>query len=416
MAGRVTRPKRVVWSGPLSDFGPGFATELQRLGFTPLSVVHQSRLAAHLSRWMQERGLEVGQLTSDRIDEFLVERRATHTNRYSRRSLGTLLGFLNQLGVLPVAESSQPPMPELLAKEFERYLVSERGLLPRTAAAQGVRVRRFLAEYCPPGGVGELSAAEITAALLAEGDQHAVSSVKRLGYTLRSFLRYAFLTGLTDHDLSGASIPIRARQPSLLPIGISREQTTALLAACGRDSVVGRRDYAVILLLARLGLRATEVAGLRLDDIDWHHGEITVRGKGRRDERMPLPAEVGEALVDYLMRSRPTDAPGVRTVFLAARAPRRPMDRVTVSSMIGQACLRAGITPVGAHLLRHTLGEAMIRAEVPLAAIGQVLRHHDPLTTTNYARVDVERLRDLARPWPSIWPTRPPAFAAGGVR
>lgn len=416
MAGRVTRPKRVVWSGPLSDFGPGFATELQRLGFTPLSVVHQSRLAAHLSRWMQERGLEVGQLTSDRIDEFLVERRATHTNRYSRRSLGTLLGFLNQLGVLPVAESSQPPMPELLAKEFERYLVSERGLLPRTAAAQGVRVRRFLAEYCPPGGVGELSAAEITAALLAEGDQHAVSSVKRLGYTLRSFLRYAFLTGLTDHDLSGASIPIRARQPSLLPIGISREQTTALLAACGRDSVVGRRDYAVILLLARLGLRATEVAGLRLDDIDWHHGEITVRGKGRRDERMPLPAEVGEALVDYLMRSRPTDAPGVRTVFLAARAPRRPMDRVTVSSMIGRACLRAGITPVGAHLLRHTLGEAMIRAEVPLAAIGQVLRHHDPLTTTNYARVDVERLRDLARPWPSIWPTRPPAFAAGGVR
>lgn len=416
MSARVTRPKRVVWSGPLSEFGPRFAAELQRLGFTPLSVVHQSRLAAHLSRWMLDQGLEVGQLTSDRIDEFLVERRTTHTNRYSRRSLGTLMGFLDRLGVLPAEEPQQQRLPELLATEFERYLVGERGLLPRTAAAQGARVRRFLSEYCPPGGVGELSPAEITRALLDEGDRHAVSSVKRLGYTLRSFLRYAFLTGLIDHDLSGASIPVRAHQPSLLPIGISREQTTALLAACDRDSLVGRRDYAVILLLARLGLRATEVAGLRLDDIDWHHGEITVRGKGRRDERMPLPAEVGEALVDYLMRSRPTDAPGERTVFLAARAPRRPMDRVTVSSMIGRACVRAGITPVGAHLLRHTLGEAMIRAEVPLAAIAQVLRHYDPQTTTNYARVDVERLRDLARPWPSIWPTSQPAGATGGIR
>jgi integrase/recombinase XerD len=346
----------------LSEFGPGFTAELQRLGFTPLSVVHQSRLAAHLSRWMQDQGLQVAQLTSDRIDEFLVERRTTHTNRYTCRSLSTLLGSLNGLGVLPVEESSQPAPSELLATEFERYLVSERGLLPRTAAAQAARMRRFLAEYCPPGGVGDLSTAEITAALQAEGDHHAVSSVKRLGYTLRSLLRYAFLTGLIDQDLSGASIPVRAHQPSLLPIGISREQTTALLAACDRNSVVGRRDYAVILLLARLGLRATEVAGLRLDDIDWHHGEITVRGKGRRDERMPLPAEVGEALVDYLMRSRPTDAPGVRTVFLAARAPRRPMDRVTVSSMIGRACVRAEIAPVGAHRLRHTLGEAMIRA------------------------------------------------------
>ncbi len=224
MADRVTRPKGVVWSGPLSEFGPGFVAELQRLGFTPLSLVHQSRLAAHLSRWMQDQGLEVGQLTLDRIDEFLVERRTTHTNRYSRRSLGTLLGFLNRLGVLPVEESSQPTPSELLAAEFERYLVSERGLLPRTAAAQGARVRRFLAEYCPPGGVGDLSTAEITAALLAEGDHHAVSSVKRLGYTLRSFVRYALLTRLIDHDLSGASMPVRAHQPSLLPIGISRSR------------------------------------------------------------------------------------------------------------------------------------------------------------------------------------------------
>ncbi len=196
-------------------------------------------------------------------------------------------------------------------------------------------------------------------------------------------------------------MPVRSHQPSLLPVGISREQTTVLLTACDRDTVVGRRDYAVLLLLARLGLRALEVAGLRLEDIDWHHGEIIVRGKGRRDERMPLPADVGQAVADYLMRSRPSNVPELRTVFLAARAPRRPMDRVTVSSMLARVCERAGMEPVGAHLLRHSLGEAMIRAEVPLAAIGQVLRHHGPLTTANYARVDVERLRCLARPWPA---------------
>lgn len=400
MESAVTRAKGVVWTGPLREYGPEFVGELQRLGFTPLATVHQARLAAHLSRWMQTRGLGPGQLTWDRVDEFLAERRTTHTNRYSRKALRPLLSFLDALGVRPPEDIVAPTPNEMVTADFERYLVDERGLLPRTAAAQAARVRRFLDGYCPAGGVGELSTAQVTAALLAEGAGRAVSSVKRMGYTLRSFLRYAFLTGLIAHDLSGASIPIRAQNPSLLPIGISAAQTAALLAACDRDTMVGRRDYAVMLLVARLGLRAGEVARLGLDDIDWHHGEVTVRGKGRRDERMPLPAEVGEAIIDYLMRSRPDDAPWLRTVFVAARAPRRAMDRGTVSSMIQRVCVRAGIAPVGAHRLRHTMAEAMIRAEVPLAAIGQVLRHHDQLTTANYARVDIDRLRGLSRPWP----------------
>jgi integrase/recombinase XerD len=404
MTGSMRTPRRVVVFGPLSGYEPGFAAELEQCGFMPLSVEHQLRLLAHLSRWMDSRGIGTGQLTGTVVDEFLIERRASYTALYSRRALRPLLGHLAGMGVLPAEEPVPSTLIDRAVEGFERYLLTERGLLPKTTAAQAARVRRFLADYCPAGGVGTLSTPQVTAALLAEGADHAVSSVKRLGYTLRSFLRYAFLTGLIEHDLSGASIPIRAQSPSLLPIGISAEQTAKLLTACDRESVVGRRDYAVILLVARLGLRATEVARLELGDIDWHHGEITVRGKGRRDERMPLPAELGEALVDYLMRSRPRVAAdattGLRTVFVAARAPRRPMDRVTVSSIIQRVCLRAGIAPVGAHRLRHTLGEAMIRAEVPLSAIGQVLRHHDPLTTANYARVDVERLRGLSRPWP----------------
>lgn len=401
MAGALTRPKGVVWSGPLRGFGPGFMDELRRLGFAPQSVVGQARLAAHLSRWMDVQGLGVGELTWDRLEEFLVQRRATHASRYSRKALWPLLTYLDGFGVRRVEAPVPPTQNEVVAAGFERYLVAERGLLPGTAAAQAVRVRRFLDGYCPAGGVGELSAAEVTAALLAEGTDHAACSVKRLGYNLRSFLRYAFMTGLIEHDLAGASVPIRARHPSLLPIGISSGQIAALLAACDRESVVGRRDYAVILLVARLGLRAGEVARLGLDDIDWHHGEITVRGKGRREERMPLPAEVGQGLVDYLMRSRPGEAVGLRAVFLATRAPRRPMHRATVSTMIARVCGRAGIAPIGAHRLRHTLGEAMIGAEVPLAAIAQVLRHHDPATTANYARVAVERLRGLSRPWPA---------------
>jgi integrase/recombinase XerD len=414
MAGPARAPKRVVLSGPLAEYGPGFAAEVRQLGFAPLSAEHQLRLLAHLSRWMHTHGLGVGQLTEARVDEFLVVRRATYTALYSRRALRPLLEHLSELGVLPVEELPPRTPTDLAVAGFEQYLLTERGLLPKTAAAQVARIRRFLDDYCPAGGVGQLTTAEVTRALLHEGADHAATSVKRLGYTIKAFLRFAFLTGLIDRDLTGATVPVKSHQPSLLPVGISREQATMLLTACDRDTVVGRRDYAVILLLARLGLRAIEVARLQLGDIAWHHGEILVRGKGHREERMPLPAEVGQALVDYLMRSRPTDPSELRSVFLAARAPRRPMDRVTVSSMIARTCQRAGIQPIGAHLLRHSLGEEMIRAEVSLPAIGQVLRHHDPLSTANYARVDVERLRSLASPWPT--PTISTARPTAGAR
>ncbi len=353
MADPVGAPKRVVLSGQLVEYGPGFAAEVQRLGFSPLSAEHQLRLLAHLSRWMEAHGLAVGQLTSGRVDEYLMERRATYRSLNSRRALRLLLGFLAGLEVLPVEQPAPSTPIDVVAEGFEQYLLTEPQLLPCTATAQVARMRPFLGGYCPPAGDGMLTPAEVSRALLDEGEGHAVSSVKRLGYTLRAFLHYAFVTGLIDRDLTGAAVPVRSRQPSLLPVGISPAQTTALLAACDRETVVGRRDYAVLLLLARLGLRAVEVAGLLLEDIDWHHGELTVHGKSGRAERMPLPAEVGEALVACLTRSRPTDAPEVRRVFLAARAPRRPMDRVTVSSVVARVCARAGVEPIGAHLLRH---------------------------------------------------------------
>lgn len=237
----VRTPKRVVLSGPLAEYAPGFAAELGQRGFLPLSVEHQVRLLDHLSRWMQARDLGAGQLTEARVDEFLIERRATYTALYSRRALHPLLEYLGGLGVLPVEQAAPSTPTDLAVEGFERYLLSERCLLPQTAAAQVARVRRFLADSCPAGGVGQLTTAHVTRALLDEGTDHAVSSVKRLGYTIKAFLRYAFLTGLIDRDLTGATVPVKSHQPSLLPIGINREQTTMLLAACDRDTVVGPR-------------------------------------------------------------------------------------------------------------------------------------------------------------------------------
>lgn len=180
MKGPACVPRSVLLSGPLAEYGPGFAGELRRLGFTPLSREKQLRLLAHLSRWMEARGLRVGQLTGGRVDEFLAERRATRAELHSRRATRTLLRFLSGLGVLPVEEPASPTTTDLVVEGFVRYLLTERCLLAGTAAGQAARLRRFLAAYCPPAGVGMLTPAEVTRALFDEGETHAVSSVKRL--------------------------------------------------------------------------------------------------------------------------------------------------------------------------------------------------------------------------------------------
>ena len=223
--------------------------------------------------------------------------------------------------------------------------------------------------------------------------------MKKFGYVLRSFLRFCLLVGELDRDLTGATLAVRLPQPSLLPIGVSPAQIQALLDTCDRNTAVGRRDYAVIILLSRVGLSAGEVAGLRLEDIDWHHGEFLVRGKGAKDERLPLPDEVGAAIGDHLLNARPA-VPDQCEAFCTVKAPWRGLGSPAVWAIVVRSCKRAGLQPFGAHRLRHSLGEAMVGAEVPLDAIGQVLRHDDPVTTASYARVDLARLRTSAQQWP----------------
>ncbi|GAA1821582.1 tyrosine-type recombinase/integrase [Agromyces neolithicus] len=392
----------VLVGGSLEGSARGFEAEFVRRGFTRKSLMNQLRLLAHLSRWLHAQSIDAGALTAQEVEVFLAERRRTHTGLFSRKALGPVLDWLANEGVIPADAAVVPVVadgPELAG--FEEYLRAERRLADSTVAANMARARRFWAGYVvPAGGVGELTAAAVTRALLDEGVTRRPVSVKAFGYTLRSLLRFFFISGITSHDLSAATLVIRSPQPSRLPIGVSRDDVVALLTGCDRGTSAGLRDYVVLLLLARLGLRAIEVARLRLDDIDWRRGEVLVRGKGNRDERLPLTYEVGEAIVDYLHDARPSDT-GFREVFAAGRAPRRPLTREAVGGIVERACDRAGLARFGAHRLRHTLGEQMVTAAVPLDAIGQVLRHTARLTTAGYARVDVTALRELAQPWPA---------------
>jgi site-specific recombinase XerD len=226
------------------------------------------------------------------------------------------------------------------------------------------------------------------------------ATVRRYGSALRSFLHWCYVTGLVDGDLSAAALPVSAPRRSLLPQGISPTQARALLGACDRRRACGRRDYAVIVVMLRLGLRATEVATLRLDDLDWRVGQLTVHGKGDRVDQLPLPVDVGEAIAGYLCRGRPRTATA-REVFLCLRPPHVGLGRGGVTAIVAAAARRAQLGVVRAHRLRHTAATDMLRAGAPLAEIGQVLRHRSLGSTAAYARVDVEQLRTIARPWPA---------------
>jgi site-specific recombinase XerD len=217
---------------------------------------------------------------------------------------------------------------------------------------------------------------------------------------MRSFLRFAVVEGLTAWPLATA-VPSVARWTAVgLPRGLTRVEVAALLASCDQRRAIGRRDYAILVLLARLGLRAAEVAALRLDDIDWRAGEIVVRGKGRTEERLPLPSDVGEAIAVYLRRGRPQRPE--REVFLRAAAPLRGLAPEGVSEVVRAASERAGLGSFGAHRLRHTAGTEMLRAGASLTEVAQVLRHRSVTTTAIYAKVDHLALRELAMPWPGV--------------
>lgn len=393
---------RVGVVGPLAPYAPGFWGRLRARGYVEVSAQAQVRLLAQVSRWLEAEDLVVGDLTSERADRFL---RAHHTKGHrfpkSAKGLEPLLEHLRGVGVIPPAPTPVRTTDEELVDRFGVYLAGERGLAAGTIAGYKHAARLLLAA-CAGRDLGRLTAAEVQGFLLVECDKRSVNSSKSVVTGIRSLLRFLHVEGITPGSLSGAVPTISGWAGGFLPRGIDAASVKALLAGCDRASVKGSRDFAVLVLLTRLGIRAGEVAALKLGDIDWRGGEILVRGKAARVERLPLPVDVGDALVGYVRDARPRGER--RELFLRVAAPYQGITVGGISVLVHAACDRAGLPSIGTHRLRHTVASELLREGAGLAEIGQLLRHRSMASTAIYAKVDTVALRQLARPWPGGQP------------
>ncbi len=393
------RPDRVRVSGPLALFADGFRMQLVEQGYTAGSVQFQLQLLAHLSGWMKDRSVAVGELSPLLVERFLVDRRRRYASRISLKGLCPLLGYLDGLGLLAVAAGVARTPIEELVEQFCGFLCEERGLAAGSVELYARIARRFLEKRSTPlaDDLARLTGAEINAFVLEESRRVRPRTVETVVCALRALLRFLHVQGWIARPLASV-VPSVPQRRENLPRGLPPGQVELLLASCDRSTIVGCRDYGILTLLSRLGLRAGEVAGLALDDIDWRTGEVVIRGKRSRIDRLPLPGDVGEAVAEYLCRARPRGFG--RSVFLCAQAPLGAMSGDAVSEVVVRACRRAGIAPVRAHRLRHTIATEMLRAGAGLTEIGQVLRHQSPDVTAIYAKVDRDALSQLALPWP----------------
>jgi len=294
------------------------------------------------------------------------------------------------------------PLADILSR-YEEHLRSERGLVTATVLNYLPYIRRFLVERFREGPFlfGQVNPSDISNFVLRHGPSMSVGRAQLMTTAFRSFFRYLFQKGELQANLAAAVPTVADWRLSTVPKCLSSVEVKRVLKACNRRTATGRRDYAILLLLARLGLRAGEVVALQLDDINWRAGEVLVRGKGLFQDRMPLPSDVGKALASYLRRDRP--ACQTRRVFICIQAPRRGFANPSTLTMIVRRALdRADLHPTfkGAHLLRHSLATSMLRSGATMGEIGDVLRHRIPNTTEIYAKVDFDGLRSLAHPWP----------------
>ncbi len=393
---------RVEVGGCLAVHVSGYRKTLAELGYSERTTRTHLEMLGHLSRWLDEASIGLEDLTDDRLVEFLAAR-----GQPGGRGLVTvfgvapLVGYLRGLGVVPRSSRPLPAGPgAALLVRYRNYLVSERGVAPQGVVRYERVAELFVRSVAVGGDVdwAAVSAGEVSRFVVRECSGRGGSSARNLVAALRSLLRFAHLDGWTSVGLAKAVPSVAGWQARSLPRWVGRDDVRRLLGSCDRHSDGGRRDYAMLLLLVRLGLRAAEVAGVRLEDIDWRAGEVVVHGKDRRDERMPLPNDVGQALADYLGAGRAPTAS--RSVFLRLLAPRQGLTPTGVTSVVYNACDRAGLERIGAHRLRHTAGTDMLRAGASLAEVGQALRQREPKTTAIYAKVDHTRLALLARPWP----------------
>jgi site-specific recombinase XerD len=375
------------------------AGRLTTLGYRPRLIERHLQLAGGVSRFMQQRGIAASELGPDVIEQFVSALRAKNRVwRPTARSLSWLMDYMIESGVLtlPTGAPERSGL-EAVIDQYCHYLTVERGLDPGTVENYSRVVSQFL-EAQAGRDLAKLTAADVSGYMTSQCVKVSTRGAERLATGLRSFLGFAHVEGLIQVPLTGAVPSVARWSGAMLPRGLTSKQVERLMASCDRRRGIGRRDYAILVLLIRLGLRAAEVATLRLDDIDWRAGEIVVRGKGRTEERLPLPPDVGAAIAAYLRRGRPRRPE--REVFLRVCAPIRGLAPQGVSEVVRAASERAGLGSFGAHRLRHTAGTQMLQAGASLPEVAQVLRHRTVATTAIYAKVDHLALRELAVPWP----------------
>jgi site-specific recombinase XerD len=392
--------------GPLAPHIVSFSKWAIGQGYAPYSLRRRIRIAVGFSRWLAEKSVRLQSVSSRHFDQYLRyrERRGQIRDRDATASK-QLLDFLRDHDVIAVEKIRQRRLSQLEqhVRAFERYLRNERVLATATIVNYVRFTREFLKDRFggAPVRLSQLCAGDVVRFVQRQAPRLHLKTAKLLTTALRSFLQYTRYRGYVRLDLA-AAVPVVANwsMPSI-PRAIAADQVRRLLAQINRKTAVGRRDYAILLLLARLGLRSSEVVFLELDDIDWKDGSLSVHGKGGRLVQLPLPKDVGEAIAAYLQHGRPRSTS--RRVFLRAKAPIRGFRGPSaLGTIVRHAILRAGIDAptMGAHQFRHGLATEMLRHGASLREIGELLGHRSPETTKIYTKVDINALRTLALPWP----------------
>jgi len=392
--------------GPLSAYIAGFAKWARDEGYALYSRHRQVLLAACFSRWLGQQAVGVNRIASEHLARYLRSRtRHMQVHRGDAAALNQFIGFLRLNGVVPKEKSPQRELTpvELAIDAFKYYLRNERSLAEATVVNYMPFIHRFLTDRFGDGPVmlSRLSAGDVVRFVQCQALRLHVKSAKLLTCALRSFLRYTRYRGDIALDLAAAVPTVASWSMTSIPRAIPSDAVSQLLASINRRTPIGRRDYAILLLLARLGLRASEVVRLDLEDVNWNAGCVSVQGKGGQRSALPLPADVGAAIAAYLRDGRPRSSS--RRVFLRAKAPIRGfLSSQAIISVVRHTIIRAGIkAPTkGAHQFRHALATEMLRHGASLTQIGEVLRHRSPQTTMIYTKVDLDALRTLALSWP----------------
>jgi integrase/recombinase XerD len=393
--------RSVSWvTGPLACYAAGFAAELAARGWSRDSIYLHLRLMRELSAWMSAQGLGAGQLSPAAADRFMPVMRATRRRLVSVQGLAPVLGYLRDHGVLPEPDVVPAGERDALLLAYQQYLRGERGLSEATlrtytwfAAAFLDRAGEVLAELTGPDVLGILERQ-----IKSQPRRRSAGSAVLTAQVARSLLRFLHASGRVPRDLAPAVPRVARWRLAGLPARVDAATMTALLDSCDRATETGRRDYAVLLIYGRLGLRSADTARLTLDDFNWRAGEITIHGKGGRTDTFPLPWDVGEAVAGYLRDRR--HAAG-RAVFLTVLPPFRGLASNGLGAVVHRACRRAGVPECGPHTLRHSLASGLLAAGASLPEVGEILRHSDPRTTAIYAKVDRAALASLVRPWPA---------------